>query len=90
MPLAEACISHSQRATRTDGTGLISLWPHPCDPASLALIIAGNDDAGMERAARLFPIRTGVPVCPVLFFLAACVSSHSKAIRTFMTREVND
>lgn len=40
--------------------GIISLHPHPVNPTGLALVIAGNDDAGMETAARLFPIRTGV------------------------------
>jgi hypothetical protein len=28
----------------------------------LVALIAGNDDAGLLTAARLFPIRTGVPV----------------------------
>ena len=26
------------------------------------MLIAGNDDSGLELAARLFPLRTGVPV----------------------------
>jgi hypothetical protein len=47
---------------RTNEAGMITLWPHPSDPESLALILAGTDDGGIERAARLFPIRTGVPV----------------------------
>lgn len=52
------------------GSGLISLHPHPVESeesSGLAMIITGTDDEGLELAARLFPIRTGVPVglpCP--------------------------
>lgn len=42
--------------------GLISLHPHPTHSGSLSLLIAGNDELGLELAARLFPTRTGVPV----------------------------
>ncbi|KAL7421865.1 hypothetical protein Q5752_003636 [Cryptotrichosporon argae] len=44
------------------GTGIITLYPHPTNSAGLALLIAGNDTDGLESAARLFPLRTGVPV----------------------------
>lgn len=43
-------------------TGLISLHPHPISATALAMVIAGNDNQGLETAARLFPIRTGVTV----------------------------
>lgn len=35
--------------------------PHPTHSGSLSLLIAGNDELGLELAARLFPMRTGVP-----------------------------
>jgi hypothetical protein len=42
--------------------GIITLHPHPTSLYGLAAIIAGNDSEGLELAARLFPLRTGVPV----------------------------
>ncbi|RXK38309.1 hypothetical protein M231_04482 [Tremella mesenterica] len=44
------------------GAGIITLHPHPTHRRALACIIAGNDALGLELAARLFPIRTGVPI----------------------------
>ncbi|WRT66336.1 uncharacterized protein IL334_003291 [Kwoniella shivajii] len=44
------------------GAGIITLHPHPTAPKGLSVLIAGNDDLGLELAARLFPIRTGVPI----------------------------
>ncbi|WVW83889.1 hypothetical protein I302_105911 [Kwoniella bestiolae CBS 10118] len=44
------------------GAGLITLHPHPTSSKALSMLIAGNDVLGMELAARLFPIRTGVPI----------------------------
>ncbi|WVQ99381.1 hypothetical protein IAU59_006514 [Kwoniella sp. CBS 9459] len=44
------------------GAGLISLYPHPTLNSGLAVLIAGNDELGLELASRLFPIRTGVPI----------------------------
>jgi hypothetical protein len=41
--------------------GIISLLAHPTS-AGLALVIAGNSDEGTQAAARLFPLRTGVPI----------------------------
>ena len=38
------------------------LHPHPITPGALMLFIFVQDDAGLERALRLFPIRTGVTV----------------------------
>lgn len=43
------------------GTGVITLHPHPTSPG-LAVLVAGNDAQGFELAARLLPLRTGVPV----------------------------
>lgn len=45
-----------------DSAGIVSLLPHPTSAASIALLIAGNSDAGTEAAARIFPLRTGVPI----------------------------
>lgn len=42
-------------------TGAIFLHPHPDDQASVALFILGSNEAGLERALRLFPIRTALP-----------------------------
>ncbi|TFL01448.1 hypothetical protein BDV98DRAFT_593331 [Pterulicium gracile] len=41
--------------------GAIFLHPHPDDQASVALFILGSNEAGLERALRLFPIRTALP-----------------------------
>lgn len=43
-------------------SGIITLHPHPTTPTSLACIVAGNDELGLELAARLLPLRTGVSV----------------------------
>ncbi|KAL7415318.1 hypothetical protein BDY24DRAFT_382543 [Mrakia frigida] len=43
-------------------TGLLSLHPHPTNGRGLALHLAGTDPAGLERAYRLFPVRTGTPL----------------------------
>jgi hypothetical protein len=34
--------------------------PHESSPSSMMLFIIANDESGLERAARLFPIRTGL------------------------------
>ena len=44
------------------GLGVVFTHPHPTRPDGLALFLAGTDDEGLERALRLFPFRTGVPV----------------------------
>ncbi|KAK8864370.1 hypothetical protein IAR55_001618 [Kwoniella newhampshirensis] len=44
------------------GAGVITLHPHPTSARALSVLIAGNADLGTELAARLFPIRTGVPI----------------------------
>ena len=40
----------------------IFLHPHPVSQSSLMAIMYHNDEAGLERLLRLFPIRTGVTV----------------------------
>ncbi|KAF5391841.1 hypothetical protein D9757_001678 [Collybiopsis confluens] len=46
------------------GQGLLFLHPHPISSRAKMLLLQSTDDsgAGLERAARLFPIRTGIPV----------------------------
>jgi hypothetical protein len=46
--------------------GLIALHPHPVSTKGLACIISGTDITGIAKAAKLFPLRTGVPVRGVL------------------------
>ncbi|PWN44852.1 hypothetical protein IE81DRAFT_240762 [Ceraceosorus guamensis] len=46
-------------------TGLLMLQPHPVThqrSENLALLLYGNDASGIERAAKLFPVRTGLSV----------------------------
>ncbi|TFY66824.1 hypothetical protein EVG20_g4262 [Dentipellis fragilis] len=40
--------------------GTLFLQPHPSNPSGVMLFMIGNDAEGLERAARLFPIRTGI------------------------------
>ncbi|KAL0578240.1 hypothetical protein V5O48_003735 [Marasmius crinis-equi] len=44
------------------GLGLVFLHPHPANKDGKMLLMQSTDDSGLERAARLFPIRTGVTV----------------------------
>ncbi|KAJ6500423.1 hypothetical protein C8R45DRAFT_67979 [Mycena sanguinolenta] len=44
------------------GQGILFLHPHPQDPNGQMLFLLSTDTAGLERAGRLFPIRTGVTV----------------------------
>lgn len=41
--------------------GLIYLRPHP-NRNGLVCVLSGTDEAGLELAARLVPVRTGVPI----------------------------
>lgn len=41
-------------------TAILFCHPHPYDDKSLALFVQSTDPSGLERAVRLFPIRTGV------------------------------
>ncbi|KZT53551.1 hypothetical protein CALCODRAFT_474549 [Calocera cornea HHB12733] len=43
-------------------TGVLFLHPHPGSDSAMALIMAGSDEAGLERALRALPLRTGVAV----------------------------
>lgn len=52
----------SQTRPYVDHTGIIALHPHPTNPRGLAAVVAGNDRAGLVAAARLLPLRTGVPI----------------------------
>jgi hypothetical protein len=40
--------------------GIMFTHPHERSPSSTMLFIIANDQSGLERAARLFPIRTGL------------------------------
>jgi len=42
--------------------GIMFLHPHPTNPLGKVLCLLSTDEAGLERAARLFPIRTGIAV----------------------------
>ncbi|KAJ6488662.1 hypothetical protein C8R47DRAFT_490907 [Mycena vitilis] len=44
------------------GLGVLFLHPHPHDVDSKMLFLLSTDASGLERAGRLFPIRTGVTV----------------------------
>ncbi|ORY88575.1 hypothetical protein BCR35DRAFT_276583, partial [Leucosporidium creatinivorum] len=52
----------NDRLFETPGQGLLFLTAHPSHPSSLVLVLAGVGAEGLERAARLFPVRTGVPL----------------------------
>lgn len=43
-------------------TSVLFLHPHPTNPEGLTLFVHGVDESGLERALRLFPIRTGVTI----------------------------
>lgn len=43
-----------------EGGGIGAIYLHPLERGRLALIVCGTDEEGLERAARLFPYRTGV------------------------------
>jgi len=44
------------------GLGIVFLHPHPTSGTANMLFISGTDAYGLERAARLFPVRTGIAV----------------------------
>ena len=54
--------SFKGHALTEPSTGILFTAPHPSNPKGLVLYLAGTDDDGLERALRLFPFRTGVPV----------------------------
>ncbi|KAI0933809.1 hypothetical protein AcV5_005858 [Taiwanofungus camphoratus] len=49
------------QAIRTPSTATLFLHPHPHSSTALMLFIHSLNDQVLERAIRLFPIRTGVP-----------------------------
>ena len=40
--------------------GIMFTHPHESSPSSTMLFIIANDQSGLERAVRLFPVRTGL------------------------------
>ncbi|KAI0637266.1 hypothetical protein C8Q77DRAFT_1051392 [Trametes polyzona] len=50
------------RPLNEPNSATLFLHPHPTRAASSVLFVYGSDHAGLERALRLFPIRTGVTV----------------------------
>ncbi|KAI0664567.1 hypothetical protein C8Q70DRAFT_1041331 [Cubamyces menziesii] len=50
------------RLINESGTAALILHPHPTRDDSLLLLMHGTDAVGLERALRLFPIRTGITV----------------------------
>ncbi|THV08034.1 hypothetical protein K435DRAFT_815267 [Dendrothele bispora CBS 962.96] len=44
------------------GTGILFLHPHPMNKDAKMLLLQSTDAIGLEKAARLFPVRTGVAV----------------------------
>lgn len=45
-----------------EGTSAVFLHPHPTSAAALVLVMYADSEAGMERALRLFPLRTGLTI----------------------------
>ncbi|KAI5480162.1 UDP-galactose transporter [Pseudohyphozyma bogoriensis] len=54
------------------GQGILFLAPNPENVKSLALVLSGTDAEGRESAARLFPVRTGVPLPDWVFPIKSC------------------
>lgn len=50
------------RSFTAPSTGVLFLHPHPTNAEALTLFVYGTDESGLERALRLFPVRTGVTV----------------------------
>ena len=57
---AQGRVSGERRELTLFSLGAIFLHPHPTDPSASVLFIIGSDLSGLERIARLFPIRTGI------------------------------
>ncbi|ODO08851.1 hypothetical protein L198_00585 [Cryptococcus wingfieldii CBS 7118] len=62
FPTRGVMLIDKDRVVYDRGAGIIALHPHPTHPKSLSVLLAGNDELGLELAARLFPLRTGVPI----------------------------
>jgi hypothetical protein len=57
-----ACLARGRKRLTDMLLGLLSLLEHPANGTLLAMLLAGNGKQGLASAARLFPVRTGVPV----------------------------
>lgn len=53
------CFSERRRFSRPS-SAILFLQPHPTNPTATSLFLEYTDIIGLERAVRLFPIRTGV------------------------------
>jgi len=53
-------VNDTSSVYRYQGNGVGAIYLHPLEKSRLLLIICGTDNNGLERAARLFPYRTGV------------------------------
>ncbi|THH05576.1 hypothetical protein EW145_g4691 [Phellinidium pouzarii] len=51
-----------QPLSRFESLGIMFTHPHPMSAESAAVFLAGTDTSGLERALRLFPLRTGIAV----------------------------
>ncbi|KAF5373151.1 hypothetical protein D9758_001792 [Tetrapyrgos nigripes] len=51
-----------EQPLRLPGTGILFLHPHPKNADGQMILLQSTDSAGLEKASRLFPVRTGVPV----------------------------
>ena len=60
--LRDSTLELRGQSLNAPSTGTLFLHPHPTDAKALALFVHGADANGLERAVRLFPIRTGVTV----------------------------
>ncbi|TDL27220.1 hypothetical protein BD410DRAFT_713943 [Rickenella mellea] len=60
--VSDGIFTFGQSPIDRPSTGIIFTHPHPVNVNSMALIVSGTDESGLERALRLVPLRTGVPV----------------------------
>jgi len=59
--------SLGDRSFNDPATGGLALQQHPWHDEGVSLVLMGSDDVGLEQAARLFPIRTGVALPDYVF-----------------------
>ncbi|KAL4262942.1 Peptidase S9 prolyl oligopeptidase catalytic domain-containing protein [Pleurotus pulmonarius] len=57
--LRESSLFLQGRAVTQAGQAVVSTFPHPALPSTV-LLLSSNEGAGLERAYRQFPLRTGV------------------------------
>jgi hypothetical protein len=60
--LSSPCFLQIPKLTLLITRGIMFLHPHPTRSEGTMLFMFGSDASGLEQAARLFPIRTGVTV----------------------------